>query len=473
MKRAGETLRVGLHGAGGRMVRGVTDADVVEIDTDGEIQATCDVVIDLAGANVDRLAVLAAATGADIWAVRYGALSCADAGYAARRAILAGDGTVSACLLRWLAAEGRFVVVRTSRLACDPRSARGTGRRLEASIAELVGVSLRAWPEPDEIEAGAAANEPPEAHPNASDLLASIRLCAISAVTRVRRLLYREDWAVGLLRRPISGFLDGFAASDVQWLSVPDAKSFIADPFGYRDGERLTVLAERYDHGRRKGVIDVMTFDGNDNRPGAAHTVLETEIHASYPFVFEDGGGTFCIPETSRAQRVQLYRVDRATGRLEHVRDLLSGVSVSDATLFRHDGRYWLAGICDGPKLCLWYADKLAGSWAPHAGNPVKIDVCTARPAGTPFMHQDALYRPAQDGSAGYGGAVVLNRIIRLGPSEFAEETVMRLTPDRAGPYPDGMHTLSAVGDWTLIDGKKLTFDICHPFRRLRARLRA
>jgi len=59
----------------------------------------------------------------------------------------------------------------------------------------------------------------------------------------------------------------------------------------------------------------------------------------------------------------------------------------------------------DGPltKLRVWFADDLLGSWCPHPGNPVKPDIRSARPAGTPFVHDGALYRPAQDCSRTYG----------------------------------------------------------------------
>jgi hypothetical protein len=71
------------------------------------------------------------------------------------------------------------------------------------------------------------------------------------------------------------------------------------------------------------------------------------------------------------------------------------------------------------------------------------------------FEHNGALYRPAQDGSRAYGGAVALNRITRLTPSEFAEETVQVLRPDPAGPFPDGLHSLCGAGGKTLVDGKR------------------
>lgn len=61
----------------------------------------------------------------------------------------------------------------------------------------------------------------------------------------------------------------------------------------------------------------------------------------------------------------------------------------------------------------------------------------------------------AQDCSRVYGGALAINRITRLMPDEFQEEVAAILRPDCAGPCPDGLHTLSAAGDFTLIDGKR------------------
>ncbi len=90
--------------------------------------------------------------------------------------------------------------------------------------------------------------------------------------------------------------------------------------------------------------------------------------------------------------------------------------------------------------------------------NPVKSDVRSARPGGTPFYHEGALYRPAQDCSKTGGGKTVINRIKRLSPSSFDEEAVAVVEPDPTGPYPEGLHTISKVGDFTLVDGKRFEF---------------
>ena len=92
-----------------------------------------------------------------------------------------------------------------------------------------------------------------------------------------------------------------------------------------------------------------------------------------------------------------------------------------------------------------------AASW-----NPVRCDVRNARPAGPPFVHEGCLYRPAQDCSRSYGGAIVLNRIDVLTTEWFHETPMARIQPDPNGPYPDGTHTLSPLGPTqTLVDGKR------------------
>jgi hypothetical protein len=105
-----------------------------------------------------------------------------------------------------------------------------------------------------------------------------------------------------------------------------------------------------------------------------------------------------------------------------------------------------------------WHAPDLFGPWVPHAGNPVKTDVRSSRPAGRPFVHRGQLYRPAQDCSRTYGGAVTINRVVRLSPTAFEEETIAVVEPYVDSPYPYGVHTLSTAGEYTVIDGKGRMF---------------
>lgn len=61
----------------------------------------------------------------------------------------------------------------------------------------------------------------------------------------------------------------------------------------------------------------------------------------------------------------------------------------------------------------------------------------------------------AQDCSRNYGGSIVINRGTRLTPPAFEEEVASHPRPDPAGRCPDGLHSLSAAGDLTLVDAKR------------------
>jgi hypothetical protein len=273
---------------------------------------------------------------------------------------------------------------------------------------------------------------------------------------------------------PIHRFLDGSWPAPARWLPQPDRHRFVADPFGIRRDGRMDVVMEEWDHRRRNARIVAVEF-GGDGEFSEPRTVMDPSFHVSYPFLLEWEGELYCIPETGRLNRVDLYRCTEFPGGWVRVGSLIESFPAQDPTVFRHDGRWWL--MCGSRRLAstelhAWHADDLLGPWRPHPGNPLKTDIRSSRPGGTPFVHDGQLYRPAQDGSRTYGGAMAINRVLRLTPMEFEEELVTVIQPDRRGPYRGGVHTMSAVGDVTLIDAKRAVF-VWAAFRhRLGARLR-
>lgn len=241
----------------------------------------------------------------------------------------------------------------------------------------------------------------------------------------------------------------------MNWLPAPGRDRFRADPFGISMDGHLVIFCEDFDYSICRGrIVSIEVVDGVASRSRRA---LEFPGHASYPYVFEHQGEVYCIPETGATREVCLYRAESLPDRWAKVATLIRGVRAVDSTVFKHADRWWLA-CTDRDRgvdswLLIWHAMELLGPWAPHLANPVKIDIRSSRPAGTPFVHEGQLYRPAQDCSRTYGSQIVINRVTRLTPSEFAEETASIVRPDPSGPYPDGLHTISAVGDLTLIDG--------------------
>lgn len=277
----------------------------------------------------------------------------------------------------------------------------------------------------------------------------------------IRRLLFQAEWNIGVVAEPIQTLVNAEFWPRVRWLPAGSRDMFVADPFGvHRDG-RLHLLCEAYDHRLGKATIAHLEMSSAGACSGL-QTAIETSFHLSYPYLLEHAGELYCIPEMSAADQVRLYRAACFPHTWELAAVLVENVQAADTTVFRYGNRWWMffTDISAGENLRLfvWHASDLFGPWQPHLGNPVKTDIRSVRPAGAPFVHEGALYRPAQDCSRTYGGSMTINRIIRLTPTAFAEETVAAVGPDADGPYPEGTHTLSAVGNVTLIDGKRLVW---------------
>lgn len=278
-------------------------------------------------------------------------------------------------------------------------------------------------------------------------------------------MAWRSDiWRIGLVRQPITAFAAAGALdqASITWLPEEPPFRFLADPFGLWRGGVLHVFAEAYDYRTRHGVIDLLTFDG-DLTLTSRRTILREPWHLSYPFVLEADGEIWMAPEAHRSGALTLYRAAAFPDRWEPVVRLALDTPAIDPTLFQHEDLWWLAYAPSGPqsskqgRLHLAYAETLTSPWTAHPGNPVRIDLGGSRPGGTPFLHDGVLTLPVQDCRQTYGGAIRLLTIHALTPDRFDAEAGAPITaPASATPHVDGLHTLSACGDLTLIDAKRI-----------------
>ena len=294
---------------------------------------------------------------------------------------------------------------------------------------------------------------------NGQTLVFAMKMAKRKAGNVLASLFRHTQWNVGMVDAPIAAFLKSPTPARTDWLPVGRRGSFVADPFGIERAGRTVVLAETFDDREGVGRIGALDWSGPARSPS---TVLSRPFHLSYPFLLEHEDEIYCIPEMYENRRVELHRALEFPTRWELAATLVSDVAAIDPTLVRWDGRWWLFAATKDRyteiRLMAWHAPDLRGPFTPHACNPLKCDVRSSRPAGTPFVHEGRLYRPAQDCSRSYGGAVAINRVVTLTPTAFEEtvETVVRADP--RSPFPDGLHTISAVGPRTLIDGKRTVF---------------
>lgn len=273
---------------------------------------------------------------------------------------------------------------------------------------------------------------------------------------RLKYLLTDEQWAVGLVKDPIQSFLNPDFKPQVEWIEASGAGKFLADPFAVIEGNKVSVVAEEYDYSRNYGKLVSFDLDSN-GQPATPKIALDSGSHLSYPCTVTDGSNWYLLPESVADKRNIIYQMDEQ-GRWQTFADTKITEPLIDPTLFYYQNTWWiLATPVSEPfgTLVAWYADKLVGPWLPHARNPLRTDPRNGRSAGTPFVHQDSLYRPAQNNTRTYGGSIVIHRIDRLTTSDFSETAIVEIKPDNNWPYPHGMHTLSSAGNWTLIDAKR------------------
>ena len=336
---------------------------------------------------------------------------------------------------------------------------------LPARVARAV---RHGWLDPGTLPA-ASSDAPIKRDPTNVQMLRFAVEQSVRAIgARARGIGIGARWGIGVGR---SSPVDPVTVPDLEWLPERSG-GYYADPFpGRREGLEA-VIVEEFDERSGRGVISAIRRERGGWKVDS--NVLDTDEHASYPFLLETDGELYCIPETAQGGQVSAWRCERFPDVWFDRRTILDE-PVVDPTIVEFDGRWWLFGTLRGTDanshLHLWSAPAWDGPWAPHPLNPVKIDVRSARPAGTPFIIDGVLYRPAQDCSRGYGGEVVINRVDRLDDTGF-DETVVETVEIDPSTYDAGNHTLSYGGGMMAVDGKRRVIDLHRSRRELVARLR-
>jgi hypothetical protein len=387
------------------------------------------------------------------------------------REVYDGEDVTEAALLSLGGARGDAAILEQGHFRTEKRSYFESRDKVLEGIVEWPARVCRRLANETGGPALSSARTPRPSHHSFRPQL--VRLWARIACRRISfalaRVFRHPQWNIGVLPLPVETLLrpESYHDRSIEWFPLDGRLRFFADPFGVvRDGA-IHVLCECFEYSSGKGHISALQYShhGFTSPPEPA---IELPVHMSYPFLVEDAGQIYCIPETCAANEVALFRAVEFPRRWSKVAVLIENFGALDPTVFRHGGFWWLfctqKGRYADTGLWVWYASDLFGPWTAHAGNPVKTDVRSARPGGVPFVHEGILYRPAQDCSKNYGSRIVIQRVRSLTPTEFVEETVTVLEPSQESPFPLGRHTLTPVGDMVLIDGHRAVF-VWYSFR--------
>lgn len=302
-----------------------------------------------------------------------------------------------------------------------------------------------------------------------------IKFLWILAVNRfryhIKDLFIAEKWAIGYAKANFDDIIGKKAeAIEWKWLEGPRSRQYHADVSGFVLNAELKLLSEFYDYRYRLGKIML-----TEPASGISRTVIEKMYHLAFPYVFEENGVIYCIPETSASGQVELYRYNTVTSTFDFEHVLMKEIRAVDPVLFVHDGLWWL--LFTGKdhsnyELHAWYSKEMKGPYSPHRLNPVKTDPRSSRPAGGVIRQNGRLLRPAQDCSTYSGHRIAINEIKALSPDQFEEETVFHIEPGQNRNYPHGLHTLNIAGPYVLVDAKRHTFIFYNLLHKIREKIK-
>ncbi|ODT09629.1 MAG: hypothetical protein ABS35_42790 [Kaistia sp. SCN 65-12] len=280
-------------------------------------------------------------------------------------------------------------------------------------------------------------------------------MLAARVKSRVERQLGRApNWYVAWReRQDLSDTLPVIGPAGFHRLA-DDGQRFYADPFLWEQDGRRFLFVEEFPYSTGKGVISLSEV-GRDGKVETPRVVFETDCHLSYPFLFAHEGAVWMIPETSGRRTVELYRADPFPDRWTLHSVLLDDVDLGDATLQQVGDSWWMFAASrerwtsSWDALSLYHAPSPFGPWQAHLGNPVMVDLRSARPAGRILDIDGRLVRPVQNCDGLYGAALGFAEIRSLTPSDYAQ--TLSAT---ALPWGDnlGLHSFNRSATLEVID---------------------
>ena len=224
----------------------------------------------------------------------------------------------------------------------------------------------------------------------------------------------------------------------------------IADPFLFVNNGELFLFYEKQVRWYGRGYICMRkTSDLNTWTDEAI--VLVEPFHLSFPYVFEDKGHIYMVPETGRDGSIRLYEcTDTSLANWSLVTKLINdGKDWVDSSIIEDNGKYYLfSAVKETQKPYeqrLFISDNIAGPYTEHPCSPIYIGNDYGRNAGSVFYYDNKWIRPTQDCSVGYGDNVSLFSINKLSATEYQEIPLKKDILYRMGKYKEGGHQFNHV----------------------------
>ena len=269
----------------------------------------------------------------------------------------------------------------------------------------------------------------------------------------IQKIKYSQNWNIGFFFFFSEELLKDKALKPIQWMKHPYKDRWFADPFILKVTEdEIIVFVEECPMEKPKGILCELVLDRKTKRLKQRFVILELDTHLSYPAIIRHDGKIFVYPENGASGRLNIYEYDETKHRLINPVCILEG-AVADATIIKHEGHYLMMATKypeTQQKAFLFQSDSLFGPFIQVVERPIQSNRSCSRPGGNWFKIDNDLYRPAQDCSQKYGGALSL--MLEENIQSENESLALRLKPCK-GRFNLGLHTINFHQNYCVIDG--------------------
>lgn len=230
-----------------------------------------------------------------------------------------------------------------------------------------------------------------------------------------------------------------------------------ADPFLFVYNNTLFLFYEDLTFFNRGGTIKMVSTTDLTHWTNPITILDEKDVHFSFPYIFEDEGNVYLVPETGKDGTIRLYRaINEELTAFERLNNLLERecpkdctIDLADNVIHKSNNTYYLFTSKQDKKgylLELYISQNLIGPFTKHPYSPLLHSNKFGRNGGSLIEKDNLLYRVAQDCSETYGGNIHLMQIDQLTPLSYKEHVYKEnIIPIGIDFYKKGGHQLNYV----------------------------
>jgi hypothetical protein len=211
-------------------------------------------------------------------------------------------------------------------------------------------------------------------------------------VHRAALVIRHDQWNIGIVDQPIEQFLSAECAGKDPMAARDPARGVARDPFGTLRGGTPVILCEHFSYRDNVGYIVAIdaagerVAEGDEGAPdGRLQMGPARSVHLSYPYLFEDGRQVVLRAGEQRGGGNRRVRGPAIPGPLDQAMDARRRPRLRRCDRVSIRGSVVVGSLRGCPQRartasCISGLPRSSrGHGRPHPGNPVKIDVRSAR----------------------------------------------------------------------------------------------